>query len=428
MKISIIGLGYVGLPLAVEFSKLYETVGYDVNAKRVSEIKASEDINGDIEQEMLSNLNAKITDSVEDIADSDVFIVTVPTPIDENNNPDMALLVSACETVGKYLNKDNIVIFESTVYPGTTEEICAPILEKKSGLTYINQSNVDSIPNDGFYCGYSPERINPGDKEHYLTDILKITSGSTNEVANRVDDLYKSIINAGTYLAQSIKVAEAAKIIENTQRDVNIALVNELSIIFKKMNIDTKDVLDAADTKWNFSRFDPGLVGGHCIGVDPYYLAYKSIQVGHVPEMILSGRKINDGMSKVIADQIDQLVKKQKKELSNSRILIMGLAFKKDCKDLRNSKVFDLASILNDSGSSIEIYDPVINQDDVEVSNSFAITQSPKKGFYDVVIIAVDHTIFFDMGIDTIRDFGNDELIIFDVKSVFPAHETTARL
>ena len=428
MKISIIGLGYVGLPLAVEFSKLYETVGYDVNEKRVREIKASIDINGDIEEEILSNLNAKITDSVDDISDSDVYIITVPTPIDENNDPDMTLLMSACKTVGRRLARDNIVIFESTVYPGTTEEICAPILESESGLTYINEKNKNTILDGGFYCGYSPERINPGDKEHYLTDILKITSGSTNEVAKKVDDLYKSIIIAGTYLAQSIKVAEAAKIIENTQRDVNIALINELSIIFKKMNIDTKDVLDAADTKWNFSRFDPGLVGGHCIGVDPYYLAYKSIQVGHIPEMILSGRKINDGMPKVIAGQIEQLVKQQKKELSSCKILIMGLAFKKDCKDLRNSKVFDLASILNNYGSTIEVYDPIVNQDEIGIDSSYTIIQEPKKGYYDVIIIAVDHKLFIDIGIDKIKDFGNDDLITFDVKSVFPPNKTTSRL
>ena len=428
MKISIIGLGYVGLPLAVEFSKLYETVGYDVNEKRVREIKASIDINGDIEEEILSNLNAKITDSVDDISDSDVYIITVPTPIDENNDPDMTLLMSACKTVGRYLARDNIVIFESTVYPGTTEEICAPILESESGLTYINEKNKNTILDGGFYCGYSPERINPGDKEHYLTDILKITSGSTNEVAKKVDDLYKSIIIAGTYLAQSIKVAEAAKIIENTQRDVNIALINELSIIFKKMNIDTKDVLDAADTKWNFSRFDPGLVGGHCIGVDPYYLAYKSIQVGHIPEMILSGRKINDGMPKVIAGQIEQLVKQQKKELSSCKILIMGLAFKKDCKDLRNSKVFDLASILNNYGSTIEVYDPIVNQDEIGIDSSYTIIQEPKKGYYDVIIIAVDHKLFIDIGIDKIKDFGNEDLITFDVKSVFPPDKTTSRL
>jgi len=428
MKISIIGLGYVGLPLAVEFSKLYETVVYDVNEKRVSEIKASIDINGDIEGGILSNLNAKITDSVDDISDSDVYIITVPTPIDENNDPDMTLLMSACKTVGRYLARDNIVIFESTVYPGTTEEICAPILESESGLTYINEKNKNTILDGGFYCGYSPERINPGDKEHYLTDILKITSGSTNEVAKKVDDLYKSIIIAGTYLAQSIKVAEAAKIIENTQRDVNIALINELSIIFKKMNIDTKDVLDAADTKWNFSRFDPGLVGGHCIGVDPYYLAYKSIQVGHIPEMILSGRKINDGMPKVIAGQIEQLVKQQKKELSSCKILIMGLAFKKDCKDLRNSKVFDLASILNNYGSTIEVYDPIVNQDEIGIDSSYTIIQEPKKGYYDVIIIAVDHKLFIDIGIDKIKDFGNEDLITFDVKSVFPPDKTTSRL
>jgi len=428
MKISIIGLGYVGLPLAVEFSKLYETIGYDVNEKRVREIKASIDINGDIEEEILSNLNAKITDSVDDISDSDVYIITVPTPIDENNDPDMTLLMSACETVGRHLDRDNIVIFESTVYPGTTEEICVPILESESGLAYISETNKDTILDGGFYCGYSPERINPGDKEHYLTDILKITSGSTNEVAKKVDDLYKSIIVAGTYLAQSIKVAEAAKIIENTQRDVNIALINELSIIFKKMNIDTKDVLDAADTKWNFSRFDPGLVGGHCIGVDPYYLAYKSIQVGHIPEMILSGRKINDGMPTVIADQIEQLVKQQKKELSSCKILIMGLAFKKDCKDLRNSKVFDLVSILNNYGSTIEVYDPIVNQDEIGEDSSYTIIQEPKKGYYDVIIIAVDHKLFIDIGIDKIKDFGNDDLITFDVKSVFPPDKTTSRL
>jgi UDP-N-acetyl-D-galactosamine dehydrogenase len=427
MKISIIGLGYVGLPLAVEFSKLYETIGYDLNRSRIQQIISLEDINGDIESSKLAKSKAKYSSSIEDIADSDIYIVTVPTPIDEKNNPDLSLLENACKTIGKCLNKDNIIIFESTVYPGTTEEICVPILESASGLSYINESNKESV-SDGFFCGYSPERINPGDKVHYLTNILKITSGSTSEIAKKIDDIYGSIISAGTYSAQSIMVAEAAKIIENTQRDVNIALVNELSIIFNKMGINTKDVLDAAETKWNFSRFDPGLVGGHCIGVDPYYLAYKSIQIGHIPEMILSGRKINDGMPKVIANQINSLMNKQEKDISTSKILIMGLAFKKDCKDLRNSKVFDLAKILSDFGSTIEIYDPVINQDEIKEYDSFEITQSPKTGSYDIVIVAVDHTVFSDMGIEKIKQFGDDELIIYDVKSVFPEDQTTSRL
>ena len=428
MKISIIGLGYVGLPLAVEFSKTYETVGFDLNSKRVREIKGSKDINGDIEKEVLSKLDATITDSDQNLANSDFFIVTVPTPIDDDNKPDMSLLEDACKTVGKFLKEGNVVIFESTVYPGTTEEICVPILESVSGLKYINENNKDSLSSSGFFCGYSPERINPGDKAHYLTNILKITSGSTTEIAIKIDNLYKSIIKAGTYLAQSIKVAEAAKIIENTQRDVNIALVNELSIIFEKMDIETKQVLDAAETKWNFNRFDPGLVGGHCIGVDPYYLAYKSIQIGHIPEMILSGRKINDGMPKVIAEKINLLVQEQQKEIAQSNILIMGLAFKKDCRDLRNSKVFDLAKILKDYGYSVEVFDPVINKDELGSNDSFKLTEKPKEKFFDVVIIAVDHSIFLEMSIDEIKKFGDDKLIIFDVKSLFPGDQTTARL
>jgi UDP-N-acetyl-D-galactosamine dehydrogenase len=427
MKISIIGLGYVGLPLAVEFSKLYETIGYDLNQNRIQQIISLEDINGDLESSKLAKSKAKYTSSIEDIADSDIYIVTVPTPIDEENNPDLSLLESACKTIGKCLDNDNIVIFESTVYPGTTEEICVPILESTSGLSFINENNKKKV-SDGFFCGYSPERINPGDKVHYLTNILKITSGSTTEIAKKIDDLYGSIILAGTYIAQSIMVAEAAKIIENTQRDVNIALVNELSIIFGKMGINTKDVLDAAETKWNFNRFDPGLVGGHCIGVDPYYLAYKSIQVGHTPEMILSGRKINDGMPGIIVSQIESLLEAQQMEISTCEVLIMGLAFKKDCKDLRNSKVFDLAEKLKKFGANIEIFDPFINQGDVEPSNIFKFIQTPRKNYYDVIIIAVDHTSFVKMDISEIKEYGTEKTIVYDVKSIYDSKQTAARL
>lgn len=427
MKISIIGLGYVGLPLAIEFSKTYSTVGYDINENRVQQLNKSIDINGEIVESSLVTTKARFSSSTNDIKDSNIYIITVPTPIDKKNNPDLSLLENACHTVGSVLNKNNIVIFESTVYPGTTEEICVPILEKHSKLNYITDDNKHSV-NNGFYCGYSPERINPGDQEHYLSNIMKITSGSTQEVAEKIDNLYKTIVNAGTFKARSIMVAEAAKIIENTQRDVNIALVNELSIIFYKLGIDTKDVLDAAETKWNFNRYDPGLVGGHCIGVDPYYLAYKSMEIGYYPEMILSGRKINDGMPEIIAKRIKDLLKKKNKKIENSNILIMGLSFKKDCKDLRNSKVFNLAKILNDESAKIDVYDPFINQSEINPNNTFTLIKEPKNEYYDVVIIAVDHSIFYSMGISDIRKFGKEEAIIFDVKSIFPIKDSDSRL
>ena len=427
MKISIIGLGYVGLPLAIEFSKTYSTVGFDINENRVQQLNTSIDINGDIVESSLVTTEARFSSSTSDIKDSNIYIITVPTPIDKKNNPDLSLLKNACDTVGSVLNNNNIVIFESTVYPGTTEEICVPILEKNSKLDYITDDNKNSV-NDGFYCGYSPERINPGDQEHYLSNIIKITSGSTQEVAEKIDNLYKTIVTAGTFKAKSIMVAEAAKIIENTQRDVNIALVNELSIIFYKLGIDTKDVLDAAETKWNFNRYDPGLVGGHCIGVDPYYLAYKSMEIGYYPEMILSGRKINDGMPEIIANRIKDLLKKKNKKIENSNILIMGLSFKKDCKDLRNSKVFNLTKILNDESAKINVYDPFINQSEINGNNTFTLIKEPKNEYYDVVIIAVDHSIFYSMGISDIRKFGKEEAIIFDVKSMFPIKDSDARL
>ena len=427
MKISIIGLGYVGLPIAIEFSKKYPTIGFDINQQRVKQLKANIDINQDIIDSSLMETEAKFSSSINDIKDSDIYIITVPTPIDGDNKPDLSLLNSACEKVGSVLKKNNIVIFESTVYPGTTEEICVPVLKKISKLEYITDDNKDSVTN-GFYCGYSPERINPGDREHYLSNIMKITSGSTKEIAEKIDRLYNSIVTAGTFKAESIMVAEAAKIIENTQRDVNIALVNELSIIFNKLGIDTKNVLDAAETKWNFNRYDPGLVGGHCIGVDPYYLAYKSIEIGYYPDMILSGRKINDGMPEIIANRIKDLLKKKNKKIENSNILIMGLSFKKDCKDLRNSKVFNLTKILNDESAKINVYDPFINQSEINGNNTFTLIKEPKNEYYDVVIIAVDHSIFYSMGISEIRKFGKEEAIIFDVKSMFPIKDSDARL
>jgi UDP-N-acetyl-D-glucosamine/UDP-N-acetyl-D-galactosamine dehydrogenase len=428
MKISIIGLGYVGLPLAIEFSKSYETIGFDINRSRIQQLIENNDMNGDVEISSLLDSKVVFTSSIEDIVESDIYIVTTPTPIDEDNNPDLTILKKACETVGSVLKKNDIVIFESTVYPGTTEEVCVPILESHSGLNFINEKNKNSINGEGFYCGYSPERINPGDKEHYLTNIVKITSGSTEEIAQKIDNLYKSIIKAGTYRAESIMVAEAAKIIENTQRDVNIALVNELSIIFNKLGIDTKQVLRAAETKWNFNRYDPGLVGGHCIGVDPYYLAYKSIQMDYYPEMILSGRKINDGMPQVIIDRTIEMINQQGKQMDNINTLIMGLSFKKDCKDLRNSKVFNLAKILNSKKSKVDIYDPFINQDEVNEDNIFNLVEEPRNKYYDVIIIAVDHSMFASMSINQIRSYGTDDLIILDLKSIFPIHQTNFRL
>ena len=355
-KISIIGLGYVGLPLAIEFSKKYKVTGFDINDQRIKELKSGHDRTLEVNSNDLENLeNLNFTSDILDAKDSDFHIIGVPTPVDKNNTPDFSNLINASETIGSILKAGDIVIYESTVYQGATEDICIPCLEKQSGLKL----------NSDFYVGYSPERINPGDKNHRLTDIVKVTSGSTPESALLINDLYKSIITAGTHMASSIKVAEAAKVIENTQRDVNIGLINELATIFEKLSIDTEEVLNAAGTKWNFLPFKPGLVGGHCIGVDPYYLSYKAQAVGYEPEMILAGRRINDGMSKYISNQINNIMKSKDININNSNILVMGITFKEDCPDTRNTKVFDLIKELTYKGASVKTYDPWVNKDDL---------------------------------------------------------------
>ena len=412
IKICIIGLGYVGLPLAHAFSEKYEVVGFDINKPRIDELNngfdrtlelTHEQVNKSIKNGML------FTTDLDDIKNSNVYIVTVPTPIDESNEPDLTPIIKSTQTVGKFLKKDDIVIYESTVYPGVTEEICVPILERESGLRF----------NETFFCGYSPERINPGDKEHTVTKILKITSGSTPEIAKKVDDLYKSIITAGTHMAPTIKVAEAAKVIENTQRDVNIALMNELALIFDLMNINTHDVLAAAGTKWNFIKLTPGLVGGHCIGVDPYYLTHKAQALGYMPNLILGARQINNSMSKLIADKAIKNMVKQDKKLKAAKILVMGVTFKEDCPDMRNSKVLDIIKELQEFECEVEVYDYWVDTSDKETKNLNFIEKLPfnsKK--YDSIIVAVGHEEFKKITTLEYASMSNGEPIVIDVKGI----------
>lgn len=411
-KICVIGLGYVGLPLAHAFSEKYEVVGFDINKARIDELNSgfdrTQELNETQVKESLEN-GMKFTLDVEKIKDCNIYIVTVPTPIDESNEPDLTPIVKSTETVGKVLKKDDIVIYESTVYPGVTEEVCVPILEKHSGLKF----------NETFYCGYSPERINPGDKEHTVTKILKITSGSTPQIAKKVDELYKSIIIAGTHLAPTIKVAEAAKVIENTQRDVNIALINELAMIFDLMNINTHDVIEAAGTKWNFIKLTPGLVGGHCIGVDPYYLTHKAQSLGYMPNLILGARQINNGMSKLIADKAIKKMVKFDKKLKNANILVMGVTFKENCPDMRNSKVLDIIKELEEFECNVEVYDYWVDQSDIESKHLNFINELPlnsKK--YDSIIVTVGHDKFKEITTEQYQGISNGEPIIIDVKGI----------
>jgi len=411
-KIAIIGLGYVGLPLAHAFSKKYDVVGFDINQERIEELGRGYDRTLELDemqmQEALDNGMVFTTD-LEKIADCNIYIVTVPTPIDNSNKPDLTPLIKSSESVGKVLKKGDIVIYESTVYPGVTEEVCVPVLERVSGLKF----------NEDFYAGYSPERINPGDKEHTVTKILKVTAGSTPKIAKIVDDLYSSIITAGTHLASSIKVAEASKVIENTQRDVNIALINELALIFDTMGIDTNEVIEAAATKWNFIKLTPGLVGGHCIGVDPYYLTYKAQELGYKPNLILGARQINNGMSKYIAERTIKEMIKHDKKIKDASVLVLGLTFKEDCPDVRNSKVFDIINELNDYGCNVDAYDPWIGKDDINASN-FAFIDDPfsadKK--YDAVIIAVGHQQFRQVEQDRYEALCSNEPVLIDIKGV----------
>jgi UDP-N-acetyl-D-galactosamine dehydrogenase len=419
-KIAVIGLGYVGLPLAVEFGRKRNVIGFDISQERISELRSGRDRTLECGVEELKQA-AKLTFSCEkkDLVGCQIFIVTVPTPVDRANRPDLMLLVRASETVSEALKAGDIVIYESTVYPGAIEEVCVPVLERVSGLKF----------NQDFYCGYSPERINPGDKVHRLTSIMKVTSGSTAEVADEVDELYASIITAGTHKASSIKVAEAAKVIENTQRDVNIALMNELSLIFDLLGIDTGEVLKAAGTKWNFLSFSPGLVGGHCIGVDPYYLTHKAQEVGYHPEVILAGRRINDRMANHVADKTIKLMLKRGIAVLGCRVLVLGLTFKENCPDLRNTKVIDLIERLKAYNTSVDVYDPWVDFAEAQSEYGLAcLKQWPSLGKYSAVILAVGHMQFQELGADGIRAFGQPNAVLFDVKSVLPLGSADGRL
>lgn len=418
-RIAILGLGYVGLPLAAEFGKHYPTVGFDINKARLEELQSGVDSTLEVSSEELAEAtHLTYSAEINALQACNVFIVTVPTPINEHKQPDLTPLLKASAAIGKVLQAGDIVIYESTVYPGATEEECVPVLERESGLVF----NID------FYCGYSPERINPGDKEHRVTSILKVTSGSTPEVADFVDSLYRSIITAGTYKASSIKVAEAAKVIENTQRDVNIGLINELAVIFNKLGIDTEEVLKAAGTKWNFLPFRPGLVGGHCIGVDPYYLTHKAQSVGYHPEIILAGRRLNDGMGAYVVSQLVKSMLKKRIQVDGARVLVLGLTFKEDCPDLRNTKVVDIVNELSDYGINVDCHDPWINAADAEHEYGITPVSTPDAAAYDAIIIAVAHHQFKEMGAEGIRSFGKPEHVLYDLKYILPAEATDLRL
>jgi UDP-N-acetyl-D-galactosamine dehydrogenase len=418
-KIAIIGLGYVGLPLAVEFGRKFDVVGFDINKKRISELTLGDDFTLETTKEqILSSKGLVFSSEIETLSTCNFYIITVPTPVDKNNKPDLTPLIKASETVGRVLKKGDIVVYESTVYPGCTEEDCVPVLEKSSGLIF----------NQDFYCGYSPERINPGDKEHTVTKILKITSGSTSEIAETIDQVYKTIIVAGTFKAASIKVAEAAKVIENSQRDINIAFVNELAKIFNKLGIDTNDVLEAAGTKWNFLKFKPGLVGGHCIGVDPYYLAQKAQEVGYHPEIILAGRRVNDGMGAYVAHEVIKLMVKKSIPVKSSNVLVLGFTFKENCPDVRNTKVVDIISELNDYQLKVDIFDPWASPEEVMHEynvNTFKEYSSISKNKYDTIILAVSHKEFLALNF---KDLLKENSVLYDIKSIIPITQIDARL
>ena len=414
LKICVVGLGYVGLPLAVEFGKTIPTIGYDINRDRVNELLAGKDTTLETSDKGLKEATyLQYTTDIKDTADANAYIVTVPTPIDAFKNPDLGFLQSSSRQVGSILNEGNVVIFESTVYPGATEEICVPILEQESGLRL----------NQGFYVGYSPERINPGDSEHRLTSILKITSGSTPAVADFVDRLYQKIIVAGTHKTTSIKVAEAAKVIENTQRDVNIALINELALIFNRLEIDTIEVLEAAGTKWNFLPFRPGLVGGHCIGVDPYYLTHKAREIGYHPQVILSGRRINDEMGSYVSSQVIKLMTQKKIHVVGARILVLGLAFKENCADIRNTRVVDIVSELDTYHARVDVHDPWVNPGEARHEYNIELIKDLSEDTYDAVILTVAHQQFHDLGLEVIRSLCKENHVIYDVKNVLERNE-----
>lgn len=420
LKIAIIGLGYVGLPLAIEFAKKRPVVGFDINEDRISQLNNYVDVTNEIELHEFDAAKALLTFSSNpnDLRDCTVFIVTVPTPIDEQNNPNLSPLVSATQIVAKALKKGDVVVYESTVYPGCTEEDCVPILEELSGLKF----NVD------FYCGYSPERINPGDKVRRVSNIMKITSGSTPECASFVDELYKEIITAGTYKAESIRIAEAAKVIENTQRDVNIALVNELAIIFNQLGIDTEDVLKAAGTKWNFLPFRPGLVGGHCIGIDPYYLKHKALAVGYHPEIISAVRRLNDGMGHYVVTQFLKALAKKNIQLNDARVLVLGLSFKENCPDLRNTRVIDIIHELREFGLNIDVHDPWVLKNEALAEHGISLLEDIPLTTYDGIILAVAHSKYREMSINQLKSYAKNNSVIYDLKYIFPAQDTDIRL
>ena len=419
LKVAIIGLGYVGLPLAVEFGKNREVIGFDINVERINQLKKSHDYTLEVSKNDIQNAkNLKFTNNVDQIIDCNCFIVTVPTPIDENKKPDLLPISNATQMISKILKKNDLVIYESTFFPGATEEFCVPILETNSGLKF----------NKDFFCGYSPERINPGDKEHRLVNITKVTSGSTEDIANLVDSLYQEIIIAGTHKAESIRVAEAAKVIENTQRDLNIALVNELAVIFNQMNIDTEAVLKAAESKWNFLPFKPGLVGGHCIGVDPYYLTHKAQSIGYEPEVILAGRRLNDSMGKYAADRLINLMDQRQIDIDNSKILIMGLSFKENCPDLRNSKVVDIINELRSKNVEVDIHDPWVDIEEARKLFGLKLLDDLEINSYDAVLLAVAHDQYKTMKPEEIKDLIKGNGILYDLKSILPKTFSDLRL
>ena len=419
LKIAIIGLGYVGLPLAVEFGKKVSVMGFDIHQKRIDELQSGQDHTLEVSpKELKQATHLSYTTNLQQLADCNFFIVTVPTPIDEFKQPDLTPLVKASESIARVLKKGDVVVYESTVYPGATEEVCIPVLEKNSGLKF----------NQDFYAGYSPERINPGDKLHRVTNILKITSGSTPAVADYVDQVYNLVIEAGTHKAASIKVAEAAKVIENTQRDVNIALINELALIFNKMGIDTEAVLEAAGTKWNFLPFRPGLVGGHCIGVDPYYLTHKAQAIGYNPEIILAGRRLNDGMGAYVVTQLVKAMLKKRIQVEDAKVLILGLSFKENCPDIRNTRIIDIVNELKEYHTQIDVYDPWVDAAEAEHEYGISPISNLENGKYDAVILAVAHHQFKDMGVQAIRALGKSEHVLYDLKYVLSQAESDLRL
>jgi UDP-N-acetyl-D-glucosamine/UDP-N-acetyl-D-galactosamine dehydrogenase len=411
-KICLVGLGYVGLPLAVAFAEKFQVIGFDISSLRIKELEIGHDRTLEIEDDLLDSVknNITYTSNIQDAKDCNIYIVTVPTPIDKVNRPDLTPLIESSKTIGSVLNKNDIVIYESTVYPGVTEDVCVPELEKISGLTF----------NQDFYCGYSPERINPGDKKHTVTKILKVTSGSTPEIAKQVDELYKEVITAGTYLASSIKVAEASKVIENTQRDVNIALINELALIFDQMEIDTNEVIEAAATKWNFIKLTPGLVGGHCIGIDPYYLTFKAEEVGYRPDLILAARQINNGMSKYISDRTIKEMIKAGKTIKGSNILILGVTFKEDCPDMRNTKVIDIIEELKDFSANVDVYDPWVDLAEEGGWYKYGIIENPLESTkkYDAIVVAVAHRQFKAYSDNDYEQLSNGNRVVIDIKNI----------